>query len=506
MFSCVEKDELSTDGALETIFDQAVASSTTFTPSEPLMTKARVDSTLFNIELIEPKLRERVEGIRTKYSKSFDLTPEETGYPVWGAIMGNEKLSVIPTVRPDLNLSYEFIVIQTDEYGQQSLTYFNALDHEDVLRVVNILTYPILTEESRKDIYKGGSITLFDIVIDEDDEDDISANPLPYDCTTLTFVQEFCMAVSSPSLDIVLCCKCETEVTRTVVCSGGGGSGGGTPGVSTGGGGGGNSGNNTNNNGGNTNVDPNLDDFHAHLDSMRNEAPDQIVNNVDCAQDPCLCEVINSFSENPDLFENLSNEVSQLLQTIFNIPNYNNIIITTSAVEGFTMPAGVIAQHNFGNPSGSFPVLGMAYSEITFNSDYGMNCTQAHLASTLLHESMHAYIEVQRAVLTPTAFTALYPMYSTGFDQNSAHHTAIANNYIVALTQSLHNMYPGLTPEFLEALTWQGLERTPAYGALIAGKPLGFEARMQEITRIVSCQGAPYSPQELNALGLESCF
>lgn len=97
-------------------------------------------------------------------------------------------------------------------------------------------------------------------------------------------------------------------------------------------------------------------------------------------------------------------------------------------------------------------------------------------------------------------------MFSPLFDINNAHHVTIADQYIVALSQSLSTMFPGLSDEFVEALTWQGLENTPAYDALVASKPSGFATRVEEINNMASCQGAPLSPQELDALGLMSCF
>lgn len=140
------------------------------------------------------------------------------------------------------------------------------------------------------------------------------------DCFTLTFYTEHCISVSQEGVGD-LCCKCEEHQTSTVRCNGS--SGGGSSGGGGGGSGGGSSG------GGSDGNNPNIDDVIEYLDSMRNEAPDEIVNNVDCVAEPCLCAVINSFSGNPDFVENLSNEVSQLLQEIFSLPNFQSIIITT---------------------------------------------------------------------------------------------------------------------------------------------------------------------------------
>jgi hypothetical protein len=155
--------------------------------------------------------------------------------------------------------------------------------------------------------------------------------------------------------------------------------------------------------------------------------------------------------------------------------------------------------------NGLFPIGGLGYSTIEFNSNYHLNCTKAHIAATLLHESMHAYIEVQKVALTPAGFAARYPIFSTGFDNNNSHHRVIADEYIDELSQSLHSMFPDLTDEFVEALTWQGLQGTPAYAALIASQPAGFEARLNQINRIASC-GIPSYPHELESMGLEPCL
>ena len=506
--SCVEKDKFS----IEEEQGYSIDNSTSLIPTEFLSyaftAKGRVDSNLFDIEVLEPKIRDRVDRIKAKYSKSDEFNVEDTGYPLWGAIMSDEGVSVIPTVRLNSNISYEFIMVQEIEGQEPIFSYSNVLSSEKVVSLVSTLTYRILTEESRQEVFQNKNATLQDIFVE--DENGGSASCLPFECTTVTFVQEICLSATLTSTGETLCCKCEIDVTRNVVCSGGGGSGGNGGGPSGGGGGGGGTGGT----GGNSGSNPSIDRYIAYLDSLRNQAPDQIINNVDCAQDPCLCEVVEMFSGDPNIFENLSNEVSQLIHEIFNIPNYQHITITTTDVEGTTMDSGDMAIHGLGvngPPGFNFPLTGFGHSVITFNSDFGLNCTQAHLAATLLHESMHAYIDVQREALYPVDFDRLYPLYSTAFDPNEEGHYTMANRFIGELKRSLHTMFPDLTDEFLEALTWQGLERTPGYRALIRTKPDGFEARMQQINNIASCQGDPnfpatYSPAELDAMGLVSCF
>lgn len=504
MFGCVEKDDLAR--STDALTNDALTNNYSLNKSITEYSKAEINTSLFDIEMLDPKLRKRVENIQLQHSKSLDDFDSETiGYPLWGATMGNEKVSVIPTLRSNMTLSYEFLVVLTNELEQQKFVYVNSLDNENPVRMINILTFPILTEQSQQDLFGLGGTTLIDLEIEG--EGWVSENGTdPNDCFTLTFYTEHCISVHQDGVGD-LCCRCEEHQTTTIRCNDSGG-GVGVSGVNSGVSGVSSSGNGVNsgvsgvNSSGNG---PNTDDFIRYLDSMINNAPDQIINNVDCEQNPCLCDVINRFSENPNNYENLSNEVSHLLQEIFSMPNYLHLTITTSDLAGTSPAPDVIATSSTGT-NGSFPISGMAYSEIIFNSNYQLSCTKAHLASTLLHESMHAYIHTQRAALSPADFAALYPMYSTGFDPNNSHHIAIANNYITALTQSLQNMFPNISPEAAEALTWEGLQSTPAYSALLASQPPGFEAGIGEIINTASCQGPPVSPQELNALGLESCF
>lgn len=470
---------------------------------QPYNSKIKIDTSLFSTSQLKPKQKELVERVLSPHSKSLDnLNPEKTGDPVWGAIVEKGDISIIPTFRANADLSFEFIAIYSD--GQENeFRYFNTLDNEDASKLIEILTYSILTEESRQELYGSGSITITDLHIETgvDNPQNNSAS----NCFFLTINTEYCVGVSQEGVGD-LCCKCEESTTSTLICESIGGGGGYNPptsGNSGGGGGGGGGGSFNGNN--NSSSNPSLERIIAYLDSMRNVAPDQIINNVDCAQEPCLCDVIDQFSVNPANFENLSNEVSQLLQTIFNIPNYQSIIITTSAVEGITIAPNIIATHAIAT-GGGFPISGMAYSQIIFNSDYQLSCTKAHLAATLLHESMHAYIDAQELVLSTAEFSSLYPLFSTGFDTNNSHHIVMANQYILALSQSLHNMFPDLSEEFVEALTWQGLEGTTAYNNLVALRPTGFRSRVEEINNIASCRGDIFSPLELNALGLESCF
>ncbi|SEQ70792.1 hypothetical protein [Neolewinella agarilytica] len=504
MFSCIEKDSLIPNSD----FSDTVEFINVNNLHQSVVANGRavIDTSLFNISSLSPKLQDRLAGIKYQYTKSIDgLDPAKTGYPVWGGIMGNEAVSIIPTVRPNLNLSYEFLVVFENELEEQKIAYVSGVEQDDFVHLINILNYPILTEASREDLYGLGGTTILGIdIIDGGgvSEGGQPGNDPTHECYVATFISRDCLSVSQDGVG-ELCCKCETNVTTTRGCRviAGEGGGGVSGGSDTGGGGIG--GSNGTGGGG-----PNIgDQVRRHLDSLRNEAPDQIINNVDCQQEPCLCEVINKYAENPNLFENLSNEVSQMIRSIFEIPNFQSITITTTAVEGTTLGSNEIARHT-PISAGNFPLAGIAHSEIIFNSNYQLNCTQVHLAATLLHESMNAYIDAQRLALTSTDFNRLYPLFSTGFNLNDSHHRTIADMYIGELSRSLRHMFPDpkLTDEFIEALTWQGLENTPAYSALVSLKPPGFEQRVQDINRIASCQGYPHSPQELNAMGLVSCF
>lgn len=177
--------------------------------------------------------------------------------------MEKENISVIPTLRPNMNISYEFLVVSLNDQQQYDFLYFNGLNSEKTTSLIDVLTYPVLTDQSKQAIYGQGSTTVIDF--DFESDGDVEANGVdPNGCFQLTFTHETCLSVSQDGVGS-LCCKCQEHQTSSVRCEGVSGVGisfGGNDVVSSGGGGGGSFSTNGGNNPSVNNLLAYLDCFH----------------------------------------------------------------------------------------------------------------------------------------------------------------------------------------------------------------------------------------------------
>lgn len=238
----------------------------------------------------------------------------------------------------------------------------------------------------------------------------------------------------------------------------------------------------------------------SHFDLLE-EGEDYVNNEVDCVQEPCLCAAINRFGRGGQLssnLNNLSNEISMMIEETFDVQSLINLDITTSAQSGTTLGSDVLAAHNIVNKN---VAVGALRGSITFNSNKNMSCTEAHLASTLIHEAMHAYIEYQDFKLSSKEFNQLYPLYDKD-NKNLSHHVAMANKFVGTMSRSLRSMYPKLSKEFADALSWEGLHKTAAYDLLSSDK----KTQIGEYLNKAKCIGDPVHPAQLDDLGLKPCI
>lgn len=379
-----------------------------------------------------------------------DKSFQATGAPVWGATIFIGGDAIVPTLRNGMSFSSDFFFIKQNGSGYDEALHVDVLDLHNAIPLINALTQPLLTSSP-----VSGNMGSVEIINVDVRDTIIQASKI---CTYVVTRTMECISVSSQ--DVTLCCKCDVGESSGYICSevsDSGGSGGGG-----GGGGGGSGGVNPNGTGGNANWTR----WMVYLATT----PDEINVEVDCSVDPCLCDVINEFVESNGLqSDHLSNEVSALIYKIFGEFNHIDLDITTDNVAGATLSSNVIAETSYARVligGGDSPRQAFR-ATITFNTkDYSTTCSKVHMASTLIHEAMHAYVDYQRSFLTPERFVELYPIYSSDFDESNADHVLIVDHFIDEMVSSLRLMYPNISLEVARALTWGGLEGTSAYSGL----------------------------------------
>ncbi len=118
-------------------------------------------------------------------------------------------------------------------------------------------------------------------------------------------------------------------------------------------------------------------------------------------------------------------------------------------------------------------------AEIELNPKY-LNGSQDYIASTLIHEAIHSYIDFKRRDLgsDTTTFSNMFPVYWS-FRQNEAQHNEMANNYVNKMANFLKQFNVNLSDETAIALAWGGLGKT----ALWKSKSSGFKDSVELINR-----------------------
>ena len=468
-----------------------------------------VDPTLFDVSVFDPSSIDPnwLVSMTTGLDSYFDSTQHTyaiTGYPAWGAAMVIDDYTIVPTVFDSAEVSLTYFLFQEEVDGTYTAYYFAPDDLPMANNLIGPLTYPLLTSSAQQRI--GTSFELIDIGFEDDPEpvDDIQGLKV---CVPGHVLMRHCIGVHQDGVGS-FCCNCEDEVVTSGIshCYSTNIRQVGSfelydPIVGIG-----------SDRGGPIDDDDHDDfweNFAERMDSIRRFAPDHIINEVDCNAEPCLCETIDMFNFPNAPYSpssNISTKISDMISATFGFANNADLTFTTSAQSGDSIDDDVYAIHYYelrgAAAAVQYPINGIFNSTIAFNSN-NIACTRAHLASTLMHEGIHAYISHQERALTASEFALRYPLYSTGGLE--ADHAVMAESYIDVFTQTLLTMFPDLEYEMANALAWDGLGDTDAWNNM----PLEERNDIVDLLRTATCRGSanggPHSPTDLEQLGLSPC-
>ncbi len=191
---------------------------------------------------------------------------------------------------------------------------------------------------------------------------------------------------------------------------------------------------------------------------------------------PCVSRIIDSLTN----YSNINALAQVALHNVFGVNQKIKLSIVAtnlpSNIDGETEPG------NINDPDSVYT------TKIHINKKILSSSTQEYIASTIIHEAVHAYIrycqhQVQNGYMDTTKFKNLFPLfwppriayvgggtnyYSIG---SSVQHQVMASNLIYTMTQPLINLFPnpGISPSMRDsiytALSWGGLSSTPAFYA-----------------------------------------
>ena len=204
---------------------------------------------------------------------------------------------------------------------------------------------------------------------------------------------------------------------------------------------------------------------------------EEIKENLDdsiSVQFPCLAAIMDKLKNiNVGDFKNIVDK--------FKGDNpYFNVIYTTTDL-------GVTVYGNIRNGTNGLkynPISGNYTSTIQLNSYYFSNnnkMTEIGILSTLLHETLHAYL-LGYFKSDATSFNLTYSEMVNKFINETPNgiiqqHAIIQNYFLKPIALTIKNMYPDIGLDYLQKLAWNGLENTDAF------KNLGY-SEQKEIFQI----------------------
>lgn len=160
-----------------------------------------------------------------------------------------------------------------------------------------------------------------------------------------------------------------------------------------------------------------------------------------------------------------NSEVSRILDSIFNVNEDVNLFFradTTltkdSLTNGYAIPL-------FSGTTGHDQA-------IYFNSWMLKNASREYIASTMLHESIHSYIDYWFGrylvgQLDSSQFKLMFPIFWNYRRPLSAQelgqHNEMANNYVGIISRFVKNYNPAISDSMATALAWKGLQGTTAW-------------------------------------------
>ena len=215
---------------------------------------------------------------------------------------------------------------------------------------------------------------------------------------------------------------------------------------------------------------------------------------------PVLQPVYNPYEANTVILDtSITNNFPCVAKIIDSLANYSNVnaLAQTALNEVFNVQKkfhlSFKAMHSWGKndddgdtkPDSSTENGINFYSTIRLNSWVLKNSTQEYIAATIIHESIHAYInfklnQVNNGILDTITFKNLFPLYwppknygssSNPFYSagNNSQHNAMAANLISIMASPLKIMYPNpnisssLRDSIYNYLSWGGLQATASY-------------------------------------------
>ncbi len=187
---------------------------------------------------------------------------------------------------------------------------------------------------------------------------------------------------------------------------------------------------------------------------------------------PCVSRIIDSLTN----YSNMNALAQVALHTVFGVNEKMHLTFKTNS--GWTQSdddAGTKPDSSFVSESGF-------YATIQLNPWVLKNSTEEYIASTIIHEAIHAYIDFKyyqyiTNQIDSIEFKTLFPIYwppniSGGIyipPGNLSQHKIMASNLVATMTNSLISTYPNasIPPELRDSiyrgLTWGGLQHTTAF-------------------------------------------
>ncbi|HRE64899.1 MAG TPA: hypothetical protein PKU77_14005, partial [Ferruginibacter sp.] len=195
---------------------------------------------------------------------------------------------------------------------------------------------------------------------------------------------------------------------------------------------------------------------------------DTVIIDQTLANYPCVTRIIDSLSG----YANVNALAQVALHTVFNLAEK---IQLTFKADSSLIALGEDGKTNYNTAQ---TIGDTYYATILLNPITLSSATEEYIASTIIHESIHSYINYQydrylTGLIDSNQFKNLFPLYwpkrnssGTIIVSNSAQHQAMAANMIQIMTQPLVSLFPnasippGRRDSVYQALSWAGLEGT----------------------------------------------
>lgn len=127
------------------------------------------------------------------------------------------------------------------------------------------------------------------------------------------------------------------------------------------------------------------------------------------------------------------------------------------------------------------------------------SASQDYIASTMMHETLHAYMRHQRFVLPREEFNAKFPVYADNLIPNDtlgiASHSQMAKDMIDKMTEVVRVVNPNISVTDANALSWGGLWMTRAWTARTD----------KDYINLVNSKAKNPSPQDVTTYKLLPC-